>query len=227
MNETTKNYKEIDKMKKITVFIMTFVFSLTMIFAAAAPVEAATGNTKTIQTGGRFLIPDNTLLEVKLNQRLLAERIGSGTRFTMTVQSPRQYRGAVIEGYVADAQRSGRVSGRSEMVLNFDRIRYRGRTYEFAGMIESARTKKGEIIAVDREGVIREDSQTGRTVGRTTGGAVVGTIIGAIADGGSGAAKGAIIGGGIGAGSVLVQGRNNLDLKKNTRFVVRAFAPRY
>lgn len=205
---------------------MTFVFSLTMIFAVA-PIEAATVNAKTIQTRSAFLIPDNTLLEVKLNQRLRAERLGNGTRFTMTVQSPRQYRGAVLEGYVADARRSGRVSGRSEIVLNFDRVRFRGKTYDFAGVIEDARTTKGERVAVDREGAIREDSQTGRTVGRTTGGAVVGTIIGAIAGGGSGAVKGAIIGGGIGAGSVLVQGRNNLDLKKNTRFVVRAFAPRY
>jgi hypothetical protein len=52
------------------------------------------------------------------------------------------------------------------------------------------------------------------------------TIIGAIAGGGSGAAKGAIIGGGVVASSVLVQGRSNLDLRKDTRFTLRSSAPR-
>jgi hypothetical protein len=212
-------------MKKVTAMMLTMVFALTTVFAVA-PIEAATtAGSKAVQIRGNFLIPDNTLLEVKLNQRLQAERLGKGTRFTMTVESPRQFRGAVLEGYVADASRSGRVSGRSEIVLNFDRVRFRGRTYDFAGTIEAARAKKGERVEVDREGAVREDSQTERTVGRTAGGAVIGTIIGAIAGGGSGAAKGAIIGGGIGVGSVLVQGRNNLDLKKNTRFTIRASAP--
>lgn len=212
-------------MKKITAIMMTLTFALSMVLTAALPVSA-TASANSRQIRNEFLIPDNVLLEARLNQRLQAERLGDGTRFTMTVQSPRQYRGAVIEGYVEDARRSGRVSGRSEIVLNFDRIRHRGRTYAFAGTIDDVRTSKGERVEVDREGSIREDSQTDRTVGRSIGGAVVGTIIGAVAGGGSGAAKGAIIGGGIGAGSVLVQGRNNLDLRKDTRFTLRSSAPR-
>jgi hypothetical protein len=209
-------------MKKLTAIMMTLVFVLSMILTAM-PISATA---QARQTRSDFLIPDNTLLEARLNQRLQAERIGDGTRFTMTVTSPRQYRGAVIEGYVEDARRSGRVSGRSEIVLNFDRIRHRNRTYAFAGTIDDVRTSRGERVTVDREGAVREDSQTGRTVGRSIGGAVLGTVIGAIAGGGSGAARGAIIGGGIGAGSVLVQGRNNLDLRKDTRFTLRSAAPR-
>jgi uncharacterized protein YcfJ len=212
-------------MKKITAMMMTLIFGLSIILTATPIAATTTNSAKAVQTRNGFLIPDNTLLEARLNQRLQA-RLGDGTRFTMTVQSPRQFRGAVIEGYVEDARRSGRVSGRSEIVLNFDRIRHRGRTYDFAGTIEDVRTTKGERVEVDREGSVREDSQTERTVGRSVGGAVIGTVIGAIAGGGSGAAKGAIIGGGLGAGSVLVQGRNNLDLRKDTRFTLRASAPR-
>jgi hypothetical protein len=206
--------------------MMTLIFGLSIILTATPIAATTTNSAKAVQTRNGFLIPDNTLLEARLNQRLQAQRLGDGTRFTMTVQSPRQFRGAVIEGYVEDARRSGRVSGRSEIVLNFDRIRHRGRTYDFAGTIEDVRTTKGERVEVDREGSVREDSQTERTVGRSVGGAVIGTVIGAIAGGGSGAAKGAIIGGGLGAGSVLVQGRNNLDLRKDTRFTLRASAPR-
>lgn len=204
-------------MKLINVITMTSVLALVLI-SAAIPLSA--------QASGDFLVTDDTLIEARLNQRMRAERLLDGSRFTMTVESPRQFRGATIEGYVEDARRSGRVSGRSEIVLNFDRIRHRGRTYAFAGTIEDVRTSKGERVEVDREGAVREDSQTGRTVERGVGGAVVGTIIGAIAGGGSGAAKGAIIGGGLGAGSVLVQGRNNLDLRAGTRFTLRAHAPR-
>ena len=209
-------------MKKITAIMMTLVFTLSMVLTTL-PIA---GSAQIRQTRGDFLIPDNTLLEARLNQRLQAERLGEGTRFTMTVQSPRQFRGAIIEGYVEDARRSGRVSGRSEIVLNFDRIRHRGSTYAFAGTIDDVRTSKGEPVEVDHEGSVREDSQTERTVGRSIGGAVIGTVIGAIAGGGSGAATGAIIGGSVGAGSVLVQGRNNLDLRKDTQFTLRSSAPR-
>jgi hypothetical protein len=211
-------------MRKITALILCMVF-VSLIYMAT-PVAAETANNNIVQVRD-FIVPDNTLLEVRLNQRLRAERIGNGTRFTMNVINPNQFRGAVIEGYVMDASRSGRMTGRSEITLNFDRIRMRnGRIYNFAGTIEDVRTTGGERVSVDREGSVREDSQTDRTVGRTAVGAVVGTIIGAVAGGGSGAAKGAVLGGGIGAGSVLVQGRNNLDLRNGTRMTIRASAPR-
>jgi len=203
------------------------MLALAMIFAGApfAPASAAIAPRATAQRD-RFIVPDNTLLEATLNKRLNAGSVRDGRRFTMTVTSPNEYRGARIEGYVSQVQRSGRVRGTSEMTLNFDRIRLNGRTYDFAGSVESARTTRGEQIDVDREGGVQEESQTERTVGRTTVGAVAGTVIGAIAGGGSGAAKGAIIGGGLGAGSVLAQGLRNLDLRAGTRMTIRASAPR-
>ena len=41
-----------------------------------------------------------------------------------------------------------------------------GRTYQFAGVIESVRTTNGETIRVDNEGTVQDDSQTGKTVQR-------------------------------------------------------------
>src|SRR6266850_1556127 len=46
-------------------------------------------------------------------------------RFTATVRQPSQYEGATIEGHVSNVQRSGRITGRSQMTLNFDNIRLR------------------------------------------------------------------------------------------------------
>ena len=144
----------------------------------------------------------------------------------MTVRTPQQYEGATIEGYVTNVSRSGRVSGRSEMTLNFDTIRLRdGRSYRFAGILESFRTPNNETVNVDNEGAIREDSQTTRTVTRTAIGTAIGAIIGAIAGGGKGAAIGAIVGAGAGAGSVYIQGREDLELPSGSEINIRATGP--
>jgi hypothetical protein len=56
-------------------------------------------------------------------------------------------------------------------------------------------------------------------------GAGVGAIIGAIAGGAKGAAIGAIIGGGAGAGSVVLQGKDDLQLKAGSSVTVQASSP--
>ena len=127
-----------------------------------------------------------------------------------------------------NVNRAGRVTGRSELTLNFDTIRLRdGRTYSFAGILENVRTPNGDVVQVDNEGAVRDEgSQTNRTVTRTAIGTAVGAIIGAIAGGGKGAAIGAVIGAGAGAGSVYIQGRNELELPTGTEISVRATGPR-
>ena len=82
-----------------------------------------------------------------------------------------------------------------------------GRASNFAGYIESVRTTRGETVRVDNEGRAQdEDSQTGRAVTRAGIGAAVGT--------------------GAGAGTVIVQGRDDLDLMSGAEFTIRASAPR-
>ncbi len=114
------------------------------------------------------------------------------------------------------------------MSFEFDRIRLRdGRTSNFAGYIDSVRTASGETVRVDNEGWAQDDdSQTGRTVTRAGIGAAVGAVIGAITGGGKGAAIGAAVGAGAGAGTVIVQGRDDLDLMSGAEFRIRAIAPR-
>jgi hypothetical protein len=177
--------------------------------------------------GGNFLVPDGTRLVALLDNGLNTRYTREGDRFTMTVRSPAQYAGAVIYGHVSGLDRSGRVTGRSEMTLNYDTIRLRdGRTYQFAGSTEGVRTASGEIVRVDNEGTATGDSRTSDTVARTAIGTAVGAIIGAIAGGGKGAAIGAAVGAGAGAGSVYVQGSEDLALPTGTEITVRASAPR-
>jgi hypothetical protein len=179
------------------------------------------GNNSSIIANGTTLI---ATLDTNLNTRNSRE----DERFTMTVREPSQFSGAIIEGHISQVKRSGRVSGRSELSFNFDRIRMRdGRTYDFAGFVESVRTTNGENVRVDNEGTVQDsDSQTERTVQRAAIGTAVGAIIGAIAGGGKGAAIGAVLGAGGGAGSVYVQGSGDLDLRSGTEVTIRASGPR-
>jgi hypothetical protein len=177
-------------------------------------------------TTGDFVIPNGTQVVAVLNSDLSTQTTRDGDRFTMTVRSPSEYDGATIEGRVTNVNRSGRITGRSEMTLDFDTIRLRdGRSYRFAGILEAARTPGNEVVRVDNEGAIREGSQTERTITRTAIGTAVGAIIGAIAGGGKGAAIGAVIGAGAGAGSVYVQGSDDLNLTAGTELTIRASGP--
>jgi hypothetical protein len=187
---------------------------------------AGSGQSGTISSAaGDFAVPDGQMLTARLDTDLSTRTTRSGDRFTMTVTSPAQFEGAVIEGHVASASRSGRITGRSDMSLNFDTIRHQGRTYQFAGFIDSVRTQGGQTVQVDNEGTVRDESRGTETAQRAAIGTAVGAIIGAIAGGGKGAAIGAVIGAGAGAGSVYVQGREDLELLTGSEVTIRASAP--
>jgi hypothetical protein len=177
--------------------------------------------------GTDFIIANGETVVAVLDNGLSTANARVDDRFTATVRQPSQYEGATIEGHVSSVERSGRITGRSQMTLNFDTIRLRdGRSYRFAGIIDSVRNAQGETVKIDNEGTVRDDNQTTKTAQRAAIGTAVGAIIGAIAGGGKGAAIGAIVGAGGGAGSVYVQGRDDLELERGTELVIRATGPR-
>jgi len=176
---------------------------------------------------GNFILRNGETVTATLDTPLSTRTSRDGDRFTATVQSPAEYAGATIEGHVSSIERSGRVSGRSQMTLNFDNIRLRnGRSYSYAGFLQSVRLSNGDTVNVDNEGAVREDSQSTKTIQRTAIGTAVGALIGAIAGGGKGAAIGAVVGAGGGAGSVYVQGRDDLDLSQGTELTIQSTGPR-
>lgn len=173
-----------------------------------------------------FLINDGTPVVGVLNQNLSTKLARNGDSFTMRVTEPSEYRGATVDGHLTGVKRSGKLTGRSEMTLNFDRIHLtNGDTYRFAGTLESLRLNNGDKVDVNNEGGVRDSSQTSKTEKRAAIGGGVGLLIGAIAGGGKGAAIGTLIGAGAGAGSVYAQGRNDLDIAGGTEVTVRASSP--
>jgi hypothetical protein len=182
------------------------------------------------QNGGAastdFVIPNNTRLTAALRTAISTKNSQNGERFSMEVTSPSEFNGATIEGRVATTQRSGVVTGRANMSLEFDTIRLRdGRTYRFAGIVDDVTLANGERVTVNNEGTVRDNNQTTKTVTRAGIGAALGALIGAIAGGGSGAAVGAAVGAGAGAGTVVLQGRGDVDLTQGTQFTITASAP--
>ena len=175
---------------------------------------------------GQFVVPNGMVVTAILENEINTKVSQNNDRFKMTVQSPDEYRGATIDGYISGIGRSGRVSGQSNITFNFERITLRsGKAYDFAGSLQGIKDQNGKVVKVDAEGTAKGDSQTRETVKRGGAGAGIGALIGVIAGGGKGAAIGAIIGGSAGAGSVIYQGRDDVQLLKGSTITVQASSP--
>ncbi len=175
---------------------------------------------------GNYVVQNGTTMTGILENEINTKVSQNNDRFRMTVQSPDEFRGATVEGYVSGINRSGKITGRSNITFNFEKITLRnGQTYDFAASLRGITDVTGKVVQVDNEGTVRGDNQTNQTAKRGGIGAGVGAVIGAIAGGGKGAVIGAIIGAGGGAGSVAIQGSSDIQLMKGSTITVQAAAP--
>ena len=184
------------------------------------------GNTTVGGTVGNFVIPNNTQITAVMRDTISTKDSQDGDTFTMEVTLPSAYNGAIITGRILKSEKSGRVSGRANISVDFDSIRLRnGQTYRFAGILDSVRAENGDDIKVNNEGTVRDGNQTTKTVTRAGIGAALGALIGAIAGGGQGAAVGAAVGAGAGAGTVFIEGRDNIVIEPGSTVTLTATAP--
>lgn len=187
---------------------------------------AGSGPVFTGSRSGEYIVPNGTIITGQLESTIDTKVSQNNDRFRLTVQTPDEFRGAVIEGYITGVGRSGRVSGSSNVTFNFEKITLRdGKSYDFSGFLQAIKDQNGKTVKVDNEGTAKGGSQTRETAKRGGIGAGLGAVIGAIAGGGTGAAVGAIIGGSVGAGSVIVQGRDDVQLMKGSTMTVQASSP--
>ncbi len=175
---------------------------------------------------GRFVIPQGTVLKGSLQNKVTTKSSQDNDRFSLVVEEPAQYRGAVLEGYLSGIKRTGRATGTSSLTFNFETIRLRnGEVYDFAGVLQSVTDSSGKIVDIGKEGDAKGDSKTKESIKRGGIGAGVGAILGAIIGGGKGAIIGATIGGGAGAGSVIAQGRDDIELLEGSTLEVESTSP--
>lgn len=157
---------------------------------ASAPAPAAPGGEVTIPAGQSLLI--RMIDGVDSSKNHVGDIFHASLETDLNVNGTLVARkGTDVYGRLAEAQKSGNFTGKSELQLELTRLVIDGHDYP---LVSSDYTLQGK----------GQGSQTAKKVGV---GAVAGTIIGAIAGGGKGAAIGAAAGGATGAGvQVLTKG---------------------
>ncbi|MGH9899209.1 MAG: hypothetical protein ACRD4L_10220, partial [Pyrinomonadaceae bacterium] len=182
-----------------------------------------TNNQSSVPTIGTYFLPANTTIRMKMISRLSTEASQVNDRFTGTVVEPADLQGAIIEGSVVQVKRAGKVSGRSELQLGFDRITLvDGRMGLInAQVVGLADPQESNVGAVDGEGSVKGNSSKKADATKIGVGAGVGAALGALIGGASGAAIGAAIGGAVGTTSVLATKGKDLRIESGQIMVVR------
>ncbi|HWZ82390.1 MAG TPA: BON domain-containing protein [Terriglobales bacterium] len=159
---------------------------------APAPAQAAAPATPPLPPPvKKVTIPSGTTLAIRLVDPIDSETSQPGQTFKATLDSPLSVDGDIVlpagydvQGHIVDVKSAGKFAGKSELVLQLDRILVSGKSYS----IQSDQYK-------------REGNSRGKNTAEKVGaGAAIGAIIGGIAGGGKGAAIGAAAGGGLGGG---------------------------
>lgn len=166
-------------------------------------------------------IPEGAELTLKLDTPISTKSNKVGDRFTATIVSPQLHEGIRVEGYVASLNKSGRVTGKTELGLAFDKLIFEDQEErkieaELQKIVESDKVRK-----VDEEGRVESGSRTRDSAVRGGVGAAAGAIIGAIVGGGKGAAIGAAVGGGAGVTTVAIEGSKDLELQPGTEMIIK------
>jgi BON domain-containing protein len=182
---------------------------LTSAHVAAAPtmMEAVNTAPPAPAAPAKVTIPQGTTLAVRLVDTIDSETAQQGQTFRASLESPLSVEGDVavpagydVEGHVVDVKSAGKFSGRSELVLQLDRIAVGGKHYN----IQTDQWR--------REG----SSRTKNTAAKVGTGAAIGAIIGGLAGGGKGAAIGAAAGGGLGGGVQAATKGQQIKLSSET-----------
>jgi hypothetical protein len=192
---------------------------------AANTNAPTTANKPRVPNKPRFAIAPDTTVRIRLETPISTKTNLEGDKFTAFVVEPQEHEGAIIEGHIGKLKRAGKLTGQTELALEFDRITFKdGTSSEFRAQVERVYANE-KVKTVDEEGNVQTGNTTKDTTVRSAGGAAIGAIIGAIGGGGKGAAIGAILGATVGAGSVFIQGKD-LQLDQGSEIQVRTLGPK-
>jgi hypothetical protein len=159
-----------------------------------------------------FRVPSGTIVGVRMIDSVDSETASEGETFKASLDSPILLdnetvfpKGSQVYVKLSKVQSAGRVSGRSELQLELDRIFLGSKSYS----VESSKY------------VTTGASQGGRTARSAGVGAAIGAAIGAISGGGKGAIIGGATGAGAGAGVEAVRKGEQVRVDSETRLDFR------
>jgi hypothetical protein len=180
--------------------------------SASAPAAEPEREPTPEPTPEPIVVPSGTTLTLVFKSSVSSATARAGDEVTALLgeevkvgDEVRLPRDSEVKGHVVSAKRSGKVSGKAELHVEFDKIVVNGRTYTI------------DTTSVDQ--VAKDDH--GRDAKIIGGAAGAGAIIGGIAGGGSGALKGVLIGGAAGTGGVLVTRGKEVVFDQGSRHRVK------
>ena len=185
------------------------------------------GNTLS-QTTRAYTVPDGTRIQAKLETTISSKTNRQGDRFTAKVTEAVMVSGkeviplnTIIEGRISAVKNAGRVKGRSEMNLSYERLIFPNGVSEtiVASQADLDATQKAEVDS--KEGTIKGESSRKRDAVEVGAGTGIGAGIGAIAGGGKGAAIGAGAGALIGLTDSMIRKGKEIEIPAGTRLVIR------
>jgi len=168
-----------------------------------------------------FAVPDDVALRIRLDDTLTSIDSQIGDPFSATVVDQGDYRNARVYGHVAQIDMSGKIKGRTSMMLRFDRlVMPDGRRARIcAEIVELYHAPSGE--RVDVEGAIESAGRGRKSIEHTAIGAGAGALLGGIFGGGKGAGIGTVIGGAGGLGTTAFHGRQKITLSSGQEMLIR------
>lgn len=166
-------------------------------------------------------VPDDVALRIRLDDTLTSVDSEVGDPFSATVVDSGDYQNARVYGHITQIDTSGRIKGRTSMMLRFDRlVMPDGRRAPIhAEIVELYHAPSGE--RVDVEGAIESGGRGRKSVEHTAIGAGAGALLGAIFGGGKGAGIGSVIGGAGGLGTTAFHGRQKITLSSGQEMLIR------
>ncbi|HXE74987.1 MAG TPA: hypothetical protein VNN18_05020 [Candidatus Xenobia bacterium] len=194
--------------------------------ASAAPAPSA----MTVYAPHRLTVAEGTKIVFTLNNSLSTKTAREGDPFSGVVSRSVRVgdqivipEGSVIRGQVTHVQRPGRVKGRGELGLRFDRLELPdGQSYDLSASLTSLEDEKE---TVGEEGEVKGEGTKKRDAATIGAGAGIGAVIGAIAGGGKGAAIGAGGGAAAGTGLVLLTRGKDVSLKRGSELAIQLDRP--
>src|SRR5580704_2807154 len=195
------------------------VWKLARDFTVWVAVAVIVGTFSLLSAGG-FIVPEDTALRIRLDDTLTSTDSQIGDPLSATVVDQGDYRNARVYGHVADIDLSGKVRGRTSMMLRFDRLVMPGgrRSPIHAEIVELYHAPSGE--KVDVEGAIESGGRGRKTIEHTVIGAGAGALLGGIF-GGKGAGIGSVIGGAGGLGTTAFHGHQKITLNSGQEMLIR------
>jgi len=168
---------------------------------AAAPAVAAAADPNALR------IPAGTKIPLLLKQAISTKNAREGDAVYAETAFPFVMNervivpaGTYIQGKISHVERAGRVKGRAEILMHFTSMIYpSGYTVMLPGSVENTPGADNKSVK-DKEGTIRQDSDTGQKVEDAAKSGAYGGAVGGIAGGlATGGLNGARIGAGAGA----------------------------